>query len=202
MDSLAINPLDIATIAAFGLGGLIGLALGFIRGGLFVVSWVGSGLVTIFGFSFVRPYARQLIETAWIADLAAGVGLFLVTLVVLFLLSSVIGSWVRASRLNALDRSLGMMAGLATTALIITGTFLIAEPMLPTENQPNWIKESRSLILIRASAKLLSAVLPEDALSVGAEKAEDAAEKSVPPVLPVEEANAMELPLLGSACAG
>ena len=178
MDNLLINPLDIATIVALLLGGLIGLALGFIRGGLFVVSWVGSGLATIFGFPLVRPYARQLIETPWIADLAAGVGLFLVILVVLFLISSAIGSWVRASRLNALDRSLGMLAGLLTTALIITGGFLVAEPLLPTDNQPDWLKESRSLVLIRASARLLSAVLPEDALSIGTEKAEDAAEKA------------------------
>lgn len=173
-----INPLDIAIIVAFLLGGLIGLAFGFIRGGLFVVSWVGSGLATIFGFPLVRPYVRQLIETDWIADLTAGVGLFLIVLVVLFLISSLIGSWVRASRLNALDRSLGMLAGLLTTALIITGSFLVAEPLLPTDNQPDWLKESRSLVLIRASAKLLSAVIPEDALLIGTEKAGDAAEKA------------------------
>jgi membrane protein required for colicin V production len=71
-----------------------------------------------------------------------------------------------------------MMAGLATTALIITGSFLIAEPLLPTNNQPDWVRDSRSLVLIRASAKLLSAVLPENALLIGTEKAEDAAEKA------------------------
>ena len=114
MDNLPINPLDLTTIVAFVLGGLIGLALGFIRGGLFVVSWVGAVLATIFGFPHVRLFARQQIETAWIADLTTGVVLFLVALVVLFLLSSMIGSWVRASHLNALDRSLGMLAGLIT----------------------------------------------------------------------------------------
>lgn len=178
MDNLPVNLLDLMVIAAFLIGGLVGLALGFIRGGLFILSWVGAGLAALFAFPLARPYARQAIETAWIADLAAGAALFLVALVILFLLSSLIGSWVRTSRLNALDRSLGMVAGLATTALVISGLYLISETIWPPDKQPAWIKEARSITLIRGAARLLDSVLPRDAALLGAEKAKGAADEA------------------------
>ena len=124
-----MNILDIGVIAMFALGALFGLLLGFVRGGLFILSWLGAGIATIFGFSYAQPYGRRFIENEFFADLAAGGAVFLVTLIVLFLLSSFIGGWVRRSRLNALDRSLGMLAGLATAALLITGGYVIAENM-------------------------------------------------------------------------
>ena len=98
MENLPINILDIGVIVLLVLGAIIGLALGFVRGGLFVLSWLGSAIVTIFAFPVIRPYARQYIENEFFADLAGGVLVFIATLVVLFLLSSVIGGWVRNSR--------------------------------------------------------------------------------------------------------
>ena len=62
MENLPINILDIGVIVLLVLGAIIGLALGFVRGGLFVLSWLGSAIVTIFAFPVIRPYARQYIE--------------------------------------------------------------------------------------------------------------------------------------------
>ncbi len=156
-----MNILDIGVIAMFALGALFGLLLGFVRGGLFILSWLGAGIATIFGFSYAQPYGRRFIENEFFADLAAGGAVFLVTLIVLFLLSSFIGGWVRRSRLNALDRSLGMLAGLATAALLITGGYVIAENMWK-DKPPEWMVEAKSLPLIRTGAGLLNQFLPQD----------------------------------------
>ena len=118
-DSLPLNAVDIGVLIELLLGALVGLALGFVRGGLFIASWIGAGVASIFGLPFAQPYARQYIDDRFFADLAAGVAIFLLALVILFLISSVIGGWVRNSRLNALDRSLGMVAGLATSVLLL-----------------------------------------------------------------------------------
>ena len=42
MENLPINGLDIGVIAVLFVGALIGLAVGFVRGGLFVLSWLGA----------------------------------------------------------------------------------------------------------------------------------------------------------------
>ena len=162
MDTIANNGVDIAVASTLFLGALIGLAVGFVRGGLFVLSWVGAALATIFGFAAIRPYARAQIENTMFADLAGGAVLFVGTLVVLFLISSMLGGWVRGSRLNALDRSLGMVAGLATAALGLSIGYMGAEHVWTPEQQPKWMAEARSVPLIRTSAYILNDVLPPD----------------------------------------
>ena len=100
MEILPINSLDISVSIFLLISALTGLILGFIRGGLFIISWLGSAVSVLLIFPHIKPYARQYIENNFVADLSSGIVIFLVTLVILFLLSSVIGSWVRNSRLN------------------------------------------------------------------------------------------------------
>lgn len=155
MDSMALNVLDIGAIVTLLLSGLVGLALGFVKSGLFVLSWIGAIGATVVWFPMARPYGHRFIETPWMADVAAGAALFLVALTVLFLISSVIGSWVRTSRLNALDRSLGMLAGFATAVLIVCSLYVLGESVWPEDEQPVWMVEARSLPLIKAGAEPL-----------------------------------------------
>ena len=168
-ESLPLNPVDIGVVIELLLGALVGLALGFVRGGLFIVSWTGAGVATIFSLPVVRPYARQYIDDRFFADLMAGVAIFLFALVILFLISSVIGGWVRNSRLNALDRSLGMVAGLATSVLLLAGAYVVTENIWPGNKQPSVIQEAKVTPMIRASAQLLNDLLPKDLKILGVE---------------------------------
>ncbi len=176
MDSLPINALDLALIVAFVLAALIGLALGFVKLGLFVLSWLGAILATIYGLPIARPYARDFIETPWIADVTAGVTLLLPTLIILFVISSFIGSWVRNSRLNALDRSLGMVAGLGTAALLVCTAYLFAASGWTESEQPPWMRNAKALPVIKAGAGFLRSLIPDDDDSAAA--AADARKKA------------------------
>ncbi len=162
LDSVPLNAVDIGVLIELLLGGLIGLALGFVRGGLFIASWIGAGVATIFGLPFAQPLASQYIDDRFFADLAGGVAIFLLALVTLFLVSSVFGGWVRNSRLNALDRSLGMLAGLATSLILLAGAYVVAENIWPGDKQPSVIQEAKVTPMIRAGAKLLNDLLPKD----------------------------------------
>ena len=161
MDVFGFNITDLVVFAVVVLGALVGLALGFIKGGLVVLSWLGAAFATLYGFSTVRPYARNAIESEMIADVAAGATLFLVTLIVLLLISSIVGSWVRNSRLNALDRSVGMVAGLATAALLVSAAYLVLGAVQPRAEQPQWLRTARTMPLIERGAEFLIALMPE-----------------------------------------
>ena len=185
-DTLPLNAVDIGVLIELLLGALVGLALGFVRGGLFIASWTGAGVATIFGLPVAQPYAWQYIDDRFFADLTAGVAIFLFALVILFLISSVIGGWVRNSRLNALDRSLGMVAGLATSVLLLAGAYVVTENIWPGNKQPSVIQEAKVTPMIRASAQLLNDLLPKDLKILGAEavgtvtgKTKEAVEKRV-----------------------
>ncbi len=178
MDTLANNGFDIAAALILFLGALIGLAVGFVRGGLFIMSWLGAAAVTLFGFTTIRPIARQYIDNTLFADIAGGAVLFIGALIVFFLISSILGGWVRNSRLNALDRSLGMMAGLATGALALAVAYMGAEQIWTPDKQPKWMKDARSVPLIRTSAYMLNDVLPADFKLMSRRAASAAAQES------------------------
>ena len=178
LENLSINLLDIGALIVLLIGSLIGLVLGFVRAGLFVASWLGAGLATLFGLPSVRYFARQHIEDKFFADLCTGVTIFFLTLIALFLLSSLVGGWVRDSRLNALDRSLGMVAGTATSVFLLTGAFLIMENILPGDKRLEIVKEAKSLPIVIASARFLSEALPKNLEHLGTGSIERTADQA------------------------
>ena len=150
---------DIAVLVIIFLGALFGLVTGFVRGGLFVASWIGAGLITIFGLEHVSPIATQYINPEWLAGLVAGGGLFIAALIVLHLLSHILSGWVRAGRLNALDRSLGLLAGLATAGVVISVAFLFLSDVFGDEPPP-WVESARTRPAVERGALLVKELLP------------------------------------------
>ncbi|MEP4377618.1 MAG: CvpA family protein [Alphaproteobacteria bacterium] len=159
MDFGGFSIFDIAVLATIFLGALFGLVTGFVRGGLFVASWIGAGLITIFGLARVSPLAARYINPEWLADLVAGAALFIVALIVLHLLSHILSGWVRAGRLNALDRSLGLLAGLATAGIVISVAFLFLSDVFGDEPPP-WVENARTRPAVERGALLVKELLP------------------------------------------
>lgn len=178
MDVLGISPFDLAIIGLLLLGALSGLITGFVRGGLFLLSWAGAGAVTVFGFSTVSPYARQYIETPWIADLAGGAALFVVALIVLHLVSQLLSRWVRSSRLNALDRSFGLLAGLATAAVAIAIGYLFLSDIW-ADDPPEWLEAARTRPVVESAALLVRDVLPGSVVGTAGEHLEKIRDRAV-----------------------
>ncbi|MDP6390601.1 MAG: CvpA family protein [Alphaproteobacteria bacterium] len=174
MDNLPINVMDLAVIGTIVACTLIGLLVGFVKGGLYVVSWLGAIAATFFGFAAVQPYARELIDHQLLADIAAGVALFLPTLIALFLVSSIVESWVRRSRLSALDRSLGMVAGLATGAVLVCVVYSLVETTWSETERPEWVESAKSLPFVRAGADLLQGLMPANAASFAGNRRSEA----------------------------
>jgi membrane protein required for colicin V production len=161
MEIAGFSGFDIGVLAVVFLGALFGLVTGFVRGGLFVASWVGAGLVTIYGFEQATPLAAQYIQPEWVADLVAGAALFIIALIVFHLISHMLSGWVRSGRLNALDRSLGLLAGLVSALLVICVGYLFMSNTLEDDN-PDWIETARTRPAVERGALLVRDLLPPD----------------------------------------
>ena len=161
MEFLGFNAFDLGVLTFLLLGAIFGFATGFVRGGLFVASWIGAIVATIFTFPLARPLARDYINPPWLADVIGGAVLFIVALVILYLISHMLSGWVRNSRLNALDRSLGLLAGAATATLVIAVAYL---PLSDTiaEDPPEWLKEAKTRQSIETAALFVRDMLPEN----------------------------------------
>jgi len=161
MEIAGFSGFDIGVLAVVFLGALFGLVTGFVRGGLFVASWVGAGLVTIYGFEQTTPLAAQYIQPEWVADLVAGAALFIIALIVFHLISHMLSGWVRSGRLNALDRSLGLLAGLVSALLVICVGYLFMSNTLE-DDTPDWIETARTRPAVERGALLVRDLLPPD----------------------------------------
>lgn len=174
MDVAGFNTFDIAVIGIVVLGGLFGLVTGFVRGGLFVGSWIGAGVVTIFGYERVRPFAERYIDPDWLGAWIGGVVLFILALVVLHLVSHMLSGWVRSSRLNALDRSLGLIAGIATAAVIVSVAYLFLSDMWANEPPPEWVETARTRSTVESGALWVRSVMPSGIIGRTGKWLEDA----------------------------
>lgn len=186
LSNLPINVVDIGVAAVLLISAIFAYARGFVHEVLAVGGWIGAILVTIYSFPYVQPYARQVIAIELAADLAAGTIVFVVTLVVLSLLTRAISKRVQASTLNALDRSLGFLFGLARGALVVCAAYLGLEFVMPKAEQPEWVRNARSMQLIEPGARALTALIPEqaarrvdNAASDAGRRASDAAQRAV-----------------------
>ena len=153
---------DILAAVVVVLSGVIALRLGLVRVVLGLGGWVGASLVTIYGFSHARPFAQDWIGPGLIADVAAAAALFLSTLIVLTLASHKIAGSVRKSAFGALDRTLGMLCGLAIGVVIVCGGYVLSQQILEMTDEAAFYKEARILPLVRRSAAVLLSLAPSD----------------------------------------
>jgi membrane protein required for colicin V production len=86
---------------------------GFVRELLSIGGWITAGFATLFGLPLARPFANEKIGDPLFADIAAGVVIFVAALIVCSIIGHFISKRVQGSMLGPVDRSLGLLFGLA-----------------------------------------------------------------------------------------
>ena len=153
---------DVVVITALILSGLLGYFRGLVREVLSLTTWIGAVIVTLYAFSYVQPYVRQVISIQIVADIIAGVGLFLVTLVVLTLVNHTISGQVKDSVLSAIDRGLGFLFGLVRGALLVSVAY-IAATWAWSENDLNpYMEDARTASMVKQGAEILTTIIPKE----------------------------------------
>jgi membrane protein required for colicin V production len=157
---------DFAVIGIVVISGLVAFSLGVVRVALGLGGWIGAGLITLYGFTYVRPIAHRWIDSALFADIAAGAALFVISLILLTLIGHAIAERVRDSSFGALDRSLGMVTGLVLGAILVCICFIMVERLteMPRDpaKRPDWIRDAKSAPIVEWGAHQLIMLLPSE----------------------------------------
>lgn len=172
MDNLPINITDLALIALLVISGLLAFSRGFVREVLSILAWVVSFVVALQFYPRLSPYVLRYIESEQIATAIAFGAIFVVSLVVLWVVSSAISRRVQNSDVGALDRSLGFLFGLLRGAVIVSLLYLLLLQFLPPREHPAWLREARAIPMIEYGTNLLIEAAPEH-ISAGLQSAED-----------------------------
>jgi membrane protein required for colicin V production len=149
-------------IGVVAVSGLLALSRGFVREVLGLGAWLGAAAFAYWGTPLARPqFERWISSPEWVAPITAA-ALFIGSLLILMLVSGWIGSLVRASVLGGLDRTLGLVFGLARGALLIVFAYIAAGMVIPIDQWPGVVQRARLLPLTYQGAAWVVSHLPPD----------------------------------------
>jgi membrane protein required for colicin V production len=169
MNNLPFNIVDMGVAGVLLISALLAFSRGLVREVLSIGAWVAAAVATIYGLPQFHDIARKYISVQLVADAVTGVTIFVVTLIVCAAISHRLARNVRGSGFGALDRSLGLLFGIARGAVLICLAYLAYIWAMPNAaDQPEVVKQARSLPIIAEGADFLRKLLPVDALDKGA----------------------------------
>ncbi len=169
-----MNALDLAVLAVVLLSAIFAFARGFVRETLSIAAWVGAALITLYGFNRVYPIIARFVTAPLLADLITGAGLFLVSLIVLTILTSSMARFVQSSALSPIDRTLGLVFGLLRGGILVSLAYLVLDVSLPQNDRPAWVQQAKTEPLLAQGAELIRTVLPKSLQLKGVAAVDDA----------------------------
>jgi membrane protein required for colicin V production len=151
---------DLVVVGVVAVSGLLALSRGFVREVLGLGAWAGAAAFTYWGTPLARPqFERWIASPEWVGPVTA-VTLFIGSLLILMLVSGWIGSLVRGSALGGLDRTLGLVFGLARGALLVVFAYIAAGMVIPIDQWPGVVLHARLLTPVYRGAVWVVDQLP------------------------------------------
>jgi membrane protein required for colicin V production len=158
---MPVSVLDLVVIGVVLISALLAAVRGFTREVLAIVAWVTAGAAAYALHPMALPYAQQYIGSKTVALVAAIAAIFIVTLIVVSIITVKISDLILDSRIGALDRTLGFGFGAARGFLIcVVGWVFLA--WLAQGKMPEWASNARTRAVLENSGQSLIAMLPED----------------------------------------
>jgi membrane protein required for colicin V production len=163
-----VNFIDIIVLVVIGLSALIAFSNGFVNVVLWILSWVGAVVATVYFFPFAKPIAERYIAEPLIANVVTAVAIFIVALIVCAVLNQIISRAVRGSAIGAIDRSLGLLLGLVIGAVIVCGGYMLMVWAIPDErDRPQSVAEAKTLPMVQKGADMLKNMVPAYVIEKG-----------------------------------
>ena len=153
---------DLGVIAVIALSAVFAYARGFVREALSIAAWLLAGAAGYYAYPLAAPPLARFVPGGTPANIAAFCLVFLAALVVLHAIAKSLAGHVKRSPLSPVDRSLGLIFGIARGLVLVCIAYL---PLawIPPADQPHWFTQSRTLPFLAAGAATLQNLIPHNA---------------------------------------
>ena len=142
------------------ISAILATARGLTREVLSLATWAGSAAIAIYMWQYHPEIARGYIAEPIVADVATVIVSFILSLIVLHLLTMRIADFVVDSRVGPIDRTLGFVFGVLRGILIAIVITIFGTWLLPN-NLPSWAAEAQTLPHLQNMGQTLIGLLPE-----------------------------------------
>jgi membrane protein required for colicin V production len=159
---MPITLLDIVLIIVMLISALLAMVRGFMREVLSITAWVLAAAATLYSYGKLLPLAKQYFNNDIVAAVAVVGGVFLVTLLVVSVLTIRVSDMVLDSRVGALDRTLGFLFGLARGLIIVVIAYMFFDWLVPDRSKPDWVSHAKSKVVLSSAGDWLKQQLPDD----------------------------------------
>ncbi len=143
------------------ISAILATARGLTREVLSLGTWAGSALFAVWMWQTQPEIARAYISEELVADIATVIVSFIISLIVLHLITVKVADFVVDSRIGPLDRTLGFVFGALRGALIGVVAVVFGQWLLGN-SLPAWASESRSLPVLSSLGDSLIVALPDN----------------------------------------
>ena len=162
MDDLPITITDFIVLGIVFASGFLAYLRGAVREFFFLATWGGAIAATILLYDVTLPLALNWIGDPLLAAIANGAGIFVITLTLMTIVSTLVVKRAEESHLSALDRSLGFVFGIACGIFVVCVIYLLYTLAASTEEQPSWLKNAKLTPIIASGSEIMLSWLPED----------------------------------------
>nr|WP_294509434.1 CvpA family protein [uncultured Rhodopila sp.] len=153
---------DLAVFGFLGISGLMAFARGFVREILGVGAWVGAVAAAFAGAPAMRDVVRGWMPSPEWVDPVSFSLVFLGSLIVFTIVAGTLGRLVRRSALGGVDRTLGLVFGLARGAAVVVIAYILGQMVFPIERWPDPVLKARTLYPAYQAAVWVRDQLPEN----------------------------------------
>ena len=160
---MLLTLLDVLLIIIMLVSAFLALMRGFTREVLSIASWAAAAVAALLIYgSGLRDTMRAEFSQPIIGDAILVVGTFLITLLIVGMITARISDAILDSRIGALDRSAGFLFGLFRGLVIVVIGYLFFNWLVQEDKQPGWVREARALPVLKSTGEWIKAQLPSD----------------------------------------
>src|SRR5665213_242368 len=159
---MPITLLEILLLVVMLISGLLAMIRGFMREILSIGAWAIAAVVTLYTFSKALPIAQGYFSSNTVATGITVGSIFLITLLIVSIITVRISDMILDSRVGALDRTLGFLFGLGRGLLIVVVAYMFFDWLVPDKSQPAWVSGAKSKVVLKSSGDWLKGMLPDD----------------------------------------
>jgi membrane protein required for colicin V production len=162
LDDNGMTWVDLAVFGFLALSGLLAFARGFVREVLGIGAWVGAVAAAFTFMPAMRSTVKGWLPSPdWVDPVSFSI-VFLVSLIVLTVVAGIAASFVRRSALGSIDRTLGLVFGLARGAAVVVVAYILGQMVFPIERWPDAVLDARTLTPTYEAARWVRDQLPEN----------------------------------------
>jgi membrane protein required for colicin V production len=158
---MPFSVLDLVVIGIVLISALLAAVRGFTREVLAIGAWVVAAAAAWYLHPAALPIAQQYIHSNTVALIATIGGIFVITLIIVSIITVQISDLILDSRIGALDRTLGLFFGAARGFLICVIGWALLSWLFQGQN-PEWAAASRTRPAMENTRDSIIAMLPEN----------------------------------------